>query len=579
MDGINLAILVGGLLFVVSIIATLISARLGAPMLLVFLIIGMLAGKQGLVGIQFDNPQVAFLIGSIALTIILFDGGMRTRPERLRVALAPASVLATFGVILTCVILGVAAAYILNLSLLEGLLLGAILSSTDAAAVFSIFQSQGIRIKQRVASTLEIESGSNDPMAIMLTLTILGMIVEGKTLSFEVGKTFLQQAVVGAVMGYVAGRIFIFLCKKLPLNFAFFPLFAVASCVLIYAVTNVFGGSGFLAVYLMGYLVGNARLPQIVHILRMLDGLAWLSQISMFLMLGLLVVPSNLMHHLLPALLIAGVMIFVARPIAVFISLIPFRFPIRDQVFVSWVGLRGAVPIILALFPWLAGMPNEHLYFDVAFVVVIVSLVVQGWSIVPIARWLKLEVPAELAPDQAMPLDAVPSNDLLEVLAFKVTDTSPVLAIGWHDLVFKQPIQFLGIIRDGEWILPDKKPQFNVHDTLMVMAKLKHVQKISEVLAKDAEISVQSNTSFFGDFVLNGNISISDLDAFYTINFDGGDKNQTLAAYIIRRFHRRVVIGDQVRLDGLLLTVREVDDTGDVIQVGIKLVEEKPKIA
>jgi cell volume regulation protein A len=360
----------------------------------------------------------------------------------------------------------------------------------------------------------------------------------------------------------------------LPLSFAFFPLWAVASSVFTYAITNSFGGSGFLAVYLMGYLVGNARLPQIIHILRMHDGLAWISQISMFLMLGLLVVPSNLVDHLIPALILAAILIFVARPLAVFFSLIPFRFPARDQLFISWVGLRGAVPIILALFPWLAGMPDEHLYFDVAFVVVIVSLAVQGWSIVPVARWLKLEVPKELAPDQAMPLDAVPSNDVMEVLAFNVTDSSPVLALSWQDLQFKHPIQFLGVLRDAEWILPDKKPVFNARDTLMVMAKLKHVAKISEVLANDAEKSVATNSNFFGDFVLNGAISLSDLDAFYTINFDGHDKQQTLAGYIGQRFYRRVVIGDQVQLDQLLLTVRQVNEAGEATQVGIKPVSD-----
>ncbi|MBU2114387.1 MAG: potassium/proton antiporter [Gammaproteobacteria bacterium] len=574
MDGINLAILVGGFLFVISIIATLISARLGAPMLLVFLIIGMLAGEEGLVGIQFDNPQVAFLIGSIALVIILFDGGMRTHPERFRVALAPASMLATVGVLLTCGIVGLAAAYLLDLTLLQGLLLGAILSSTDAAAVFSIFQSQGLRIKERVASTLEIESGSNDPMAVMLTLTLVGVLAEGKTLNWEVAGSFLQQALVGAVMGYAAGRVFVYLCRKLPLSFAFFPLLAVASCIFIYATTNILGGSGFLAVYLMGYLVGNARLPQIIHILRMHDGLAWISQISMFLMLGLLVVPTNLLNHLVPALLLAAILIFIARPIAVIISLVPFRFPARDQLFISWVGLRGAVPIILALFPWLAGMPDEHLYFDVAFVVVIVSLVLQGWSIVPVARWLKLEVPKELAPDQAMPLDAVPSNDVMEVLAYNVTDSSPVLALSWADLQFKQPIQFLGVLRDGEWLLPAKKPVFNANDTLMVLAKLKDVQKISEVLAQDAEKLVLNNSSFFGDFVLNGDITLSDLDSFYSVNLEGLDNSQTLAGYIGQRFHRRVVIGDQVKLDQLLLTVRQVNDAGEAVQVGIKPVAD-----
>ena len=573
MDTINLSILIGGLLFFVSIIATLISARLGAPMLLIFLIIGMIAGEDGIVGIQFDDPQTAFLIGSIALVIILFDGGMRTHPERFRVALAPASMLATLGVVITCGVVGLSAAYLLNLSLVEGLLLGAILSSTDAAAVFSIFQSQRLRIKQRVASTLEIESGSNDPMAVMLTLTLVSVLAQDTKLDWIVLISFLQQAVVGGAMGYGAGRVFVFLCRKLPLSFAFFPLLAVASSIFIYAITNSFGGSGFLAVYLMGYLVGNARLPQIIHILRMHDGLAWISQISMFLMLGLLVVPSNLKEHLLDALILAGILIFIARPLAVLISLIPFRFPIKDQIFISWVGLRGAVPIILALFPWLAGVPNQHLYFDVAFVVVIVSLVLQGWTLVPVARWLKLEVPGELEPDQAMPLDAIPSKDVMEVLAFNVAEQSPIRGVCWQDLKFSVPVQFLGIIRDGEWQLPDKEPVFNSRDTVMVLAKLKNVKKISEVLASEADSSGLSNSNFFGDFVLNGEVSLADLDAFYTINMTDLNKQQSLSSYISERFHRRVVIGDQVRLDQLVLTVRELDENGLITQVGIKAVE------
>ncbi|CAM3821309.1 potassium/proton antiporter [Rheinheimera salexigens] len=575
MDGINLAILIGGILFVISIIATLISARLGTPLLLIFLIVGMLAGEQGLGGVKFGNPQVAFLIGSIALVIILFDGGMRTHPERFRVALAPASMLATVGVVITCGIVGFAASWLFNLTLLQGLLLGAILSSTDAAAVFSIFQSQGVKIKDRVASTLEIESGSNDPMAVMLTLTLVGVLAEQTNLDWSLLTVFLIQALVGMAMGFLAGRIFVILCRKLPLSFAFIPLLAVASCILMYAATNLLGGSGFLAVYLMGYIVGNARLPQIINILRIHDGLAWISQISMFLMLGLLVTPSNLMQYLIPALLLSLVLILVARPIAVVVSLLPFRFPPKDQLFISWVGLRGAVPIILALFPWLAGVPNEDLYFNVAFVVVIVSLVLQGWSIVPVAKWLKLEVPPKLVPDQIMPLDAVLTNEVMEVLAYNVNQDSPLLNTQWHDLQFKHPVQFIGVIRKGDWILAEKQPKFTALDTIMVITQSQYVDKVSDVLAKDADISVTKHSDFFGDFILNGDISLGDLDAFFTIQFANLDRLQSLAAYIDERFHRRVVIGDQVTLDQLLLTVREVNNLGEATQVGIKPVADQ----
>jgi cell volume regulation protein A len=571
LDAVNLTILVAGALFFSSIVATLISARLGAPLLLIFLVIGMLAGEDGLLGIKFGNPDVALLIGSIALVIILFDGGMRTHPDRVRVVLAPAAVLATLGVVLTCGILGVAASYLFNLTLLEGLLLGAILSSTDAAAVFSIFQSAGLNIKERVASTLEIESGSNDPMAVMLTFTLVGVLAGQSELNWSLSTVFFQQAVVGAAVGYGAGRFFVLLCRKLPLSAAFFPLLAVSYALLIYGLTNQFGGSGFLAVYLMGFLIGNARLPQIQQILRMHDGLAWLSQIIMFLMLGLLVTPSKLMEYAIPALILALVMIFIARPIAVFLSLVPFHFPKKDQVFISWVGLRGAVPIILALFPWLAGVPNKDLYFNVAFFVVIVSLLIQGWSIAPVARWLKLEVPPEPGPDHSMTLDSVASNDLLQVLSFKVGKGSPIVDSDWQQLNMSPDVSYLGVLRKGEWIKAEQSPSFQLNDMLLVLSKAKDVKAVSDKVSTSAEQTSLDKLDFFGDFVLNGEITLNELDGFYSIKFaEDQDPTQSLSEYITEKFHRRVVVGDQVQLDQLVLTVRQIDDHDQILQVGIK---------
>lgn len=571
MDAVNLTILVAGALFFSSIVATLISARLGAPLLLIFLVIGMLAGEDGLLGIKFGNPDVALLIGSIALVIILFDGGMRTHPDRVRVVLAPSAVLATLGVVLTCGILGVAASYLFDLTLLEGLLLGAILSSTDAAAVFSIFQSAGLNIKERVASTLEIESGSNDPMAVMLTFTLVGVLAGQSELNWSLSTVFFQQAVVGAAVGYGAGRLFVLLCRKLPLSAAFFPLLAVSYALLIYGLTNQFGGSGFLAVYLMGFLIGNARLPQIQQILRMHDGLAWLSQIIMFLMLGLLVTPSKLVDYAIPALLLALVMIFIARPIAVFLSLVPFHFPKKDQVFISWVGLRGAVPIILALFPWLAGVPNKDLYFNVAFFVVIVSLLIQGWSIAPVARWLKLEVPPEPGPDHSMTLDSVASNDLLQVLSFKVGKGSPIVDSDWQQLNMSPDVSYLGVLRKGEWIKAEQSPSFQLNDMLLVLSKAKDVKAVSDKVSTSAEQTSLDKLDFFGDFVLNGEITLNELDGFYSIQFaEDQDPSQSLSEYISEKFHRRVVVGDQVQLDQLVLTVRQIDDHDQILQVGIK---------
>lgn len=568
MDAVNFWILLIGLVLSASLVATLISAKFGAPLLLIFLGMGMLAGEDGLLQIQFSNPNAALLIGSIALVIILFDGGMRTHPDRVRVVIAPSAVLATLGVLITCLIIGLAAMWLFNLSLLQGLLLGAILSSTDAAAVFSIFQSAGLNIKERVSATLEVESGSNDPMAVMLTFTLVAVVAGQADLSWNTLLVFLQQALVGGLAGWIGGRSMIWLFRKLPLSSAFLPLFAVFMAMGLYGITNVFGGSGFIAVYLAGFLLGNARLPQVPQILRMQDGLAWLSQIIMFVMLGLLVTPSKLLDYALPALMLALVMIFIARPIAVIVSLLPFHFPKRDQIFISWVGLRGAVPIILALIPWISGVENQQLYFNVAFFVVIVSLLIQGWSIAPVARWLKLEVPKEAGPDHIMPLEAIQSNEVLQVMAYHVNKESVVYQQSWQ--ITDPNVMLLGVVRAGEWKPAADIGVFQNQDTLMVLGYASSAKTLSESLSCQASEVNLDKFDFFGEFVLNAQISLAELGAFYTIDFSDTDPTQSIANYINAKFFRRVVVGDSVQLDQLLLTVRQVDETGQVQQVGIK---------
>lgn len=572
MEAVNLLILIAGALLVISILAVQFSVRIGAPLLLVFLSVGMLAGDEGLLGLQFDNPDAALLIGSVALVIILFDGGLRTHPERFRVALGPAAMLSSFGVLITCLITGISAAYLFGFSWIEGLLLGAILGSTDAAAVFSIFQSQKLRIKERVAATLEIESGSNDPMAVMLTVTLVSVLAQPDVpTNAGVILVFVQQALVGGIVGWLSGRIFVWGCKRLELHVSFFPLLAVAGAVLVFGLTAQLGGSGFLAVYLMGYMVGNARLPQVMHILRVHDGLAWLSQIVMFLMLGLLMTPSSTLDILVPALILAVVLIFVARPLAVFISLAPFRFPWRDQIFISWVGLRGAVPIVLALFPWIAGLENQQLYFEIAFVVVLVSLVVQGWSITWIARKLSLEIPPEPEPEFRMPLDSIHSKQVLEVVVYEITDDSAAADHHWSEINLSQPADFVGLIRDGVWLRANTNPQLQAGDSLMVLAAADDVSRISEVLASTGTSKRINRKSFFGDFVLNADVTLGDLAGFYVLPDEGGeDLNTKVSDIFERRFHRRVVVGDHVVMGNLMFTVREVADDGKILKVGVK---------
>lgn len=575
MDAVNLTILIAGGLLFVSIIATQVSVRSGAPLLLVFLVLGMLAGEDGILGLDFDNPDIALLIGSVALVIILFDGGLRTHPERFRVALAPAAVLASLGVVITCVITGLAAAWLFDFGWIEGLLLGAILSSTDAAAVFSIFQTKGLRIKDRVASTLEIESGSNDPMAVILTVVLVSVLADStQQLDFTIALTFLQQAVVGAAVGYLGGRAFVRVCKALHLHVAFFPLLAVGGSILIYGFTAQLGGSGFLAVYLMGYLVGNARLPQVINILRVHDGLAWLSQIVMFLMLGLLMTPSKLIDIAVPALLLAAILIFVARPVAVFISLLPFKFPWRDRFFISWVGLRGAVPIVLALFPWISGLENQELYFEIAFFVVLVSLMLQGWTITPFARKLGLEVPPNPEPDVRFPVDQVNSNDLLEVAAFHIDEDTPACDHYWKEISLAEPVEFAGLLRDGEWLRATSNPLLTAGDTLLVMARTQDIPKVSDVLAANGTGKRLTKKTFFGDFALNADITLQDLAGFYVWPEGIEVPTKTIAELFEEKFRRRVVVGDHIVLGNLMFTAREVDNDGAMVKVGMKSVGE-----
>jgi len=572
LDAINSMMLVVGLLLLISILAGVLSARLGAPILLTFLVIGMLAGEEGVLGLQFNSPDIAFLIGSAALVIILFDGGMRTHTDRFRVALWPAVSLATVGVALTCTILATGIVYLFNLPWETALLVGAILSSTDAAAVFGIFQSKGMKIKQRVASTLEIESGTNDPMAVILTLTLTMALVTGRELSITTLMSQVAiQLVLGLLGGYIGGRLFIIMARKIPVSFTFFPLLAAASAIVIYAFTTSLNGSGFLAVYLMGYLIGNARLPQLIHILQVQDGLAWLSQIMMFLILGLLVTPSQLLEHAPLALMVAVILIFVARPLATVICLLPFSFPWREQVFISWVGLRGAVPIILALFPWLNGLPNQSLYFDVAFFVVLVSLLVQGSSIAFVARKLGLEVPSQAEPKQRMPLEAIPSKDALEVWEYDIDRTSPACDHVWQELRLPAAASFVGLIREGSWIQPEANPTLTEGDALLVVARVSDIDAISRVFASGGTGPYLNEKDFFGDFTLHGDLTLADVASFYPVgDLPESLKQRTLAAYISYKFHRRVVVGDQLRLGNVLLTVRQLDGQGDIINVGVK---------
>jgi potassium/hydrogen antiporter len=406
LDFLALPLLVAAALVFLSVLAGVMSARAGFSFLLVFLLAGVLAGEDGPGGLVFNDFRLSFWVGNVALAVILLDGGLRTDFDTFRTGLKPSLLLATLGVLVCAGITGAAARWLLDLPWPLALLVGAIVGSTDAAAVFSLLKSSGVKLNERVAATLEIESGMNDPMAVYLTLTFIGVALavtsaggaSGSGLDWrDVLWSLVQQFGWGAALGLAAGFGMAELLKRLGRGEdgggGIRALLLVSGGLTVFAATTWLGGSGFLAVYAMGVIVGNRARRLVRSSLSAMDGYAWLSQAGMFLLLGLLVTPSNLLPTLWPALGVSLVLMLVARPLSVWLCLAPLRFPPREIAFISWVGLRGAVPIVLAVFPVMAGVPGAQTFFNVAFVVVLASLLLQGSTIAWSARRLGVDLP------------------------------------------------------------------------------------------------------------------------------------------------------------------------------------------
>jgi len=570
MDFSNQVIFLGALLIAVSIVASAFSSRFGAPILLVFLLLGMLAGEDGPGGIRFNDFQAANLVGTVALAIILFDGGMRTRVESFMVGLRPAVSLATVGVVVTALITGAFATWLFDLHWLQGLLIGSIVGSTDAAAVFALLHARGMELKQRVAATLEIESGSNDPMAVFLVLALIELIGSGqKELNWALAATFLLQMGLGAVAGWFGGRVLVWLINHLDLETGLYPLLAIAVGVTIYGGTSLAGGSGFLAVYLAGAILGNSMLQAMQTIRRVNDGLAWLSQITMFLMLGLLVTPSQFIEVALPALLVAAALMLAARPVATWVSLLPFRFPWREQVFIGWVGLRGAVPIILASFPLLAGLEHGTVYFNVAFIVVLMSLVLQGWTIAPLARALRLEVPPKVKPLQYINLD-IPGQFNHDLLGYRLEGDSLAAGKPPAQLPLPRDVEVAAVIRGAQVMNLNTVGPLQAGDYVYVLAVPEHVEALNRMFGVAHGPARLDEHRFFGDFVLNGDARVADIEAVYGLGLDYREPEETLAAFLNRKFRGVPVVGDRLRIGGVELVVR-ASEKGVVTQVGLKL--------
>jgi cell volume regulation protein A len=443
-----------GILLLLGIASSKFSARIGMPVLVLFLVVGMLAGSEGLGGISFENYSLANSLGSMALALILFDGGLRTPMASVRASWRPALSLSTVGVLLTAVLTGLAAAWVLDVPLLHGMLLGSIVGSTDAAAVFSILRTSGIKLPARLTATLEVESGSNDPMAIFLTVGLIEIIMGTADTAAGIALIFFLQFGVGGITGIGIGYFAAWLVNRINLDYpGLYPVLALALGFLSFGLAAVLGGSGFLAVYLTGIVLGNSRLVFKNGIFLFHDAGAWLGQIMLFIMLGLLSFPSRLLSVAVEGLGIALVLIFVARPIAVLLSAFPFRFSLREYTLLSWVGLKGAVPITLATFPLLAGVEHSELLFNVVFFVVLVSAITQGWSLPLVARRLGLGQKTDNRPPLTVEINALRHVDG-EVVEYIVGPDSRATGLTLRDIALPYEVLISLIVRNDDIIIP-----------------------------------------------------------------------------------------------------------------------------
>lgn len=579
-DALNGILLLVTALIVISILSSMVSYRAGAPLLLVVLGVGLLAGQDGPGGIAFDDAGTAYAIGSVALALILFDSGFGTRAATFKLAAAPAFVLATIGVLLTTALVAWPAHAMFDFTWTEALLLGAIVSSTDAAAVFFLLRVGGITLRERTRSILEVESGSNDPMAIFLTMALVGLVAAqaGEAGPAAHGGSwaalaldFARQMGFGLALGVAGGYAITGLVNRLEIDGSLYPVLVAAAALSLFALTNLLGGSGYLAVYVAGIVAGNRRVRRRRELERFAEGLTWLAQIAMFVTFGLLATPSQFHQVAWPAIGLGFFLIFVARPLAAFAALAPFRLDLSETAFVGFIGLRGAVSILLAILPLLDGLPHARTIFNVTLIVVMMSLVIQGWGLKPLAQLLKLVVPQRLGPIDRIHLE-LPDEGAHELVAYRLQADSPLLT----NRTLPRWVRPALIVREGRSIRHLRIGRLQAGDTIYVFVR-PHRRPLLDRLVASPKTPDKTDREFFGDFTVAPDTPVVELGEFYGADLHHPVPGQTVREFLEREFGPPMAVGDRIGLGTIELVVRELDEQRRVTEVGLSLLAKKAR--
>jgi len=563
---------VASLLVLVSIFAGAASSRFGVPFLLVFLGFGLFAGVDGPGRIYFEDYQLTYTIGSAALAIILFDGGLRTKLSVVRIVIGPALLLSTVGVLITAGVVAIAAHYAIGLAPLPSFLVGAIVGSTDAAAVFFLLNLRGVALQNRVSGTLEVESGINDPMAIFLTVVCVELLRHGQPPdALLLSGQFLAQMLGGVLIGLLGGFLLVALFNRVQVAGGLYPIVTMAATLLIFSGAHFLAASGYVAVYVAGLVMGNRRHRGAQVVLRFYDGLSWLGQIVMFLLLGLLMTPSELQPHVLPGILIAVVLIVLARPAAVILCLLPFRYTWAEIGFISWVGLRGAVPIFLATIPVLAGVKDANLFVSLAFFCVVFSLTLQGWTIGLAARLFGLELPPQ--PETSTRTEVDLGNTLdRDIASFRVDPGCTAKSYSFAELPLPRRCRIIAVIRDGTVMDRHQLQRLTAGDYVLVLAPPEQMFSLSRLFGAEEKSRGRKSAGdeVFGEFAISGDTPLGALAAMYGFEIQEKHRDQPVGLFVRERLRHQAVVGDRLRVGAVELVVRKIKN-GRINVVGLEL--------